>query len=259
MIIKSICLCNFGVYAGVQKINLAYESEDRVVTLVGGMNGRGKTSILEALLLAFYGNRSPKVRESGRSYSNYLAEIIHGRRMEELESWVLLELEIPLDNTVTNIQLKRSWGKKNVRVTDYLQIWRDDREDPYLAENWDSYVEELVPSAIAELIFFDGERISTLAESDETVESLRKAIQSLLGIETVDRLTKDLDLLIKKSRTVSSDIELKDELQEITKYLQDIELRYRNVYQEKSGMNSKIQYLSQQLELLKKAYSEAGG
>lgn len=259
MIIKSINLCNFGVYAGVQRVNLAYDSGGRVVTLVGGLNGRGKTSILEALLLGFYGNRSPKVRESGRSYSNYLAELIHGRGIEELESWVLLELEVPLDNTITSIQLKRSWGKKNVRVTDHLQVWRDGREDPYLAENWDSYVEELVPSAIAELFFFDGERISTLAESDETVESLRKAIQSLLGIETIDRLTKDLDLLIKRNRTVSSETELKDELQGVINYLQEIELKYSNVYQQRSGVNSKIQYLTQQLGQLKKAYSEAGG
>ncbi|MDQ6423048.1 DNA sulfur modification protein DndD [Paenibacillus sp. LHD-117] len=259
MIIKSISLCNFGVYSGVHKINLAYDSEGRVVTLIGGLNGRGKTSILEALLLAFYGNRSPKVRESGRSYSIYLADLIHGRGIEELESWVLLELELPLDSTVTNVRLKRSWGKKNVRVTDFLQVWRDEREDPYLAENWDSYVEELVPSAIAELFFFDGERISTLAESDETVESLRKAIQSLLGIETIDRLTKDLDLLIKRNRTVTADTELKDELQEVKEYLQSIELKYSNVYQERGGINSKIQYLTQQLEQLKKAYNEAGG
>lgn len=261
MIIKSISLCNFGIYAGVQQLNLAHDGkgEGRVVTLVGGLNGRGKTSILEALLLAFYGNRSPKVRESGRSYSNYLAELIHGRGAEELESWVILELEVPMDSSVSNIKLKRSWGKKNVRVTDFLQVWRDEREDPYLAENWDSYVEELIPSAIAELFFFDGERISTLAESDETVESLRKAIQSLLGIETIDRLTKDLDLLIKRNRAVSVNTELKDELQEVNDYLQSIELKYSQVNQERSSLNSKMHYMIQQLEQLKKAYGEAGG
>lgn len=261
MIIKSISLCNFGVYAGVQKMNLANHGDEkgRVVTLVGGLNGRGKTSILEALMLAFYGNRSPKVRESGRSYSNYLTELIHGRGSEKLECWVTLEIEVPFDSSVTNIRLKRSWVKKNVRVTDFLEIWRDEREDPYLAQNWDSYVEELIPSAIAELFFFDGERISALAESDETVESLRKAIQSLLGIETIDRLIKDLELLIKRNSANSASSEVKDVLQENNAYLQSIEQKYSHLSQEKSSLNSKIQYLTHQLEKLKKAYSEAGG
>lgn len=261
MIIKSIKLFNFGVYAGEQKITLAHDADGmgKVVTLVGGLNGRGKTSILEALLLALYGNRSPKVRESGRSYSNYLAELIHGRGIGAKESWVELELILPIDTSVTTITLKRSWGKRNVRVTDSLQVWRDGREDPYLAENWDSYVEELVPSAIAELFFFDGERISTLAESDETVESLRKAIQSLLGIETIDWLTKDLDLLIKRKKSIVSSNELMDELHQVNDYIQSLQLKHNNLLQERSSLNSKVQYLTQQLEQLKRAYFEAGG
>ncbi|WP_127484303.1 DNA sulfur modification protein DndD [Paenibacillus ehimensis] len=262
MIIKSIKLYNFGVYAGEQKIILAHKNisgEGEVITLIGGLNGRGKTSILEALLLAFYGSRSPKVRESGRSYSNYLAEIIHGRGISQTESWVELEIEIPLDNSTTIIKLRRSWGKKNVRVVDFFQVWLNEREDPYLAENWDSYVEELVPSAIAELFFFDGERISTLAESDETVESLKKAIQSLLGIETIDRLIKDLDLMIKRKKTSLENIDLKNELLQVNDYLQSLEIKYNNLIQEKSSFNSKVHYLKQQLEQLKRTYFEAGG
>jgi DNA sulfur modification protein DndD len=46
MIIKKLILHNFGVYADT---NIMEFSGKRPVVLIGGMNGRGKTTILEAV------------------------------------------------------------------------------------------------------------------------------------------------------------------------------------------------------------------
>mgnify|MGYP003232118323 CR=1 FL=1 len=51
MIIKKLQLHNFGVYAGDNEF--IFEGNKPVV-LIGGMNGRGKTTFLEAVLLALY-------------------------------------------------------------------------------------------------------------------------------------------------------------------------------------------------------------
>ena len=53
MIIKKLELHNFGVYAGDNRF--LFEGNKPIV-LVGGMNGRGKTTFLEAVLLALYGS-----------------------------------------------------------------------------------------------------------------------------------------------------------------------------------------------------------
>ena len=55
MIIKKLQLHNFGVYAGDNEF--IFEGNKPVV-LIGGMNGRGKTTFLEAVLLALYGSNS---------------------------------------------------------------------------------------------------------------------------------------------------------------------------------------------------------
>ena len=46
---SSIELYNFGIYNGLHTMNLLDQQGKRNVTLVGGMNGRGKTTFLELI------------------------------------------------------------------------------------------------------------------------------------------------------------------------------------------------------------------
>ena len=48
MIIRSLTLINFGVYAGT---NVFKFTNQKPIVLIAGMNGRGKTTFLEAVLL----------------------------------------------------------------------------------------------------------------------------------------------------------------------------------------------------------------
>lgn len=55
MIIKRLTMHNFGVYASTNTLEF---NGKKPVVLIGGMNGRGKTTILEAVLLSLYGSNS---------------------------------------------------------------------------------------------------------------------------------------------------------------------------------------------------------
>ena len=61
MIIKRLEMHNFGVYAGDNQF--VFEG-DKPIVLIGGMNGRGKTTFLEAVLIALYGSNSFAYTES---------------------------------------------------------------------------------------------------------------------------------------------------------------------------------------------------
>ena len=58
MIIKRLVLHNFGIYAGT---NMFEFHGEKPVVLIGGMNGRGKTTFLEAVLLSLYGLNSFRI------------------------------------------------------------------------------------------------------------------------------------------------------------------------------------------------------
>jgi DNA sulfur modification protein DndD len=56
MILDTIVLDNFGAYCGRQEATLTPQSGKPIV-LFGGLNGGGKTTLLDAIQLAFYGSR----------------------------------------------------------------------------------------------------------------------------------------------------------------------------------------------------------
>ena len=90
MVIKRLQLHNFGVYAGDNEF--VFEG-DKPIVLIGGMNGRGKTTFLEAVLLALYGQSSFAYSESTyKSYSSYLRSFVN-RGADDNTCSVTIEFE----------------------------------------------------------------------------------------------------------------------------------------------------------------------
>ena len=60
MIFTELVLNNFGAYAGRHVINLRPENNGTMhpIILFGGMNGGGKTTLIDAIRLALYGQRA---------------------------------------------------------------------------------------------------------------------------------------------------------------------------------------------------------
>src|SRR5436305_1662157 len=76
MILDELVLQNFGGFAGRQSLDLKPRS-GRPIVVIGALNGSGKTTVLEALQLAFYGPlASPAVRR-GAGHEAYLSRMIH--------------------------------------------------------------------------------------------------------------------------------------------------------------------------------------
>ena len=194
------------------------------------MNGYGKTSLLEAMMLVLYGRRSPIVQEQSRRYSTYLKELVHRGVSGDAETFVELVIRVPDEDRDSLLRIRRSWTRNNMRHNEQLTVHRDGLEDSYLSEHWDTYVEGLVPSAISGLFFFDGERISELAQAEETTDALREAIRALLGLETVDRLIADLGVVIRRHRARLKDKKIRDELAHLTREAAEVQaLRDRAV------------------------------
>ena len=131
MIITKLTFHNFGVYAG----NNVFEFESsKPVVLIGGMNGRGKTTFLEGVLLALYGANSFAYSESKySSYGQYLKAFVNTAD-GSLETYV--ELEFKLENeTDERYLIRRSWPGNGQRTRETIQVKKDGQDNTFLTDN----------------------------------------------------------------------------------------------------------------------------
>jgi DNA sulfur modification protein DndD len=200
VILDSVTLENYGIYGGRQKIELTPLDDTRPIILFGGLNGGGKTTLLDAIQLAFYG---PKARCAARgklTYKEFLRAAIH--RGADPAEGAMLEIEFrrAIDGQMHHYRLQRAWrlGAKGVEET--VEVTADGELDPLLSKHWEEYIENYIPSGIAHLFFFDAEQIKELAEGEQAAELLGTAIHSLLGLDLVDRLETNLVALERRKK-----------------------------------------------------------
>lgn len=206
MKINRLTLHNFGIYANTNQFDF---TSNKRVTLIGGMNGRGKTTILEAILLILYGRRSFAFAESKLSFPNYLNSLINRADGTNTTSIEML-FELSSDEDKDYYEVKREWSLHLSNTTLKTSVYKNNTYDQVLSENWSMFVEEMLPSAIAPFFFFDGEKISELAVSDDDNYML-KSVKTLLGIDVLDQAISDIKRIISsKRKIIKSDIHAKE-------------------------------------------------
>ena len=102
-----------------------------------------------------------------------------------------------------------------------------------LAENWATQVEDFVPPNIAHLFLFDGEQIEGYASYEHSSELIGAAIQSLLGLDIVDQLEKDLLVYERRKRSEKKDDTALAEIKVAETILHDLRKRGEQLHQER--------------------------
>lgn len=254
MIIKKLKLHNFGVYAGENEFVF---KGNKPIILIGGMNGRGKTTFLEAVLLALYGQNSFAYSDSGyKSYSGYLRSFIN-RGSDDGTCSVTLEFEIN-NGVPEHYMIKRAWNTEIKRAKEQVTVLKDGEYNDFLTNNWAMFVENILPSALSSFFFFDGEQIAELAV-DHTNEQLKNSIRSMLGISVLDVLSNDINRNLKKmSREGKQDITA-EEIQNLRKEKNRASAELEIVDQDLTEANEKLFRDNNELESLHEFYKAKGG
>ena len=145
MIIKRLTMHNFGVYASTNTLEF---NGKKPVVLIGGMNGRGKTTILEAVLLSLYGSNSFAYTESKyTTYGQYLKSYVN-KTDGSLDTFV--EIEFAMDKSNDEIYtVRRDWDGKGQRVKERITVLKNGEGNKFLTENWPMFVENILPSALS--------------------------------------------------------------------------------------------------------------
>jgi DNA sulfur modification protein DndD len=259
MILDSITLKNFGVYGGESRAQLSPVSSQKPIVLFGGMNGGGKTTLLDAVQLALYG---PKARCAGRgnlSYRDYLRAMIYRDANPEEGAAIELQFRRAVDGEMKYYRLKRSWQDTPKDIVDRIEVFDDAKLDADLSEHWDEFIEGYIPSGIAHLFFFDAEQIKELAEGEHAAEILGAAIHSLLGLDLVDRLETDLIVLERRKRAESRTAEESERIKQAEQEKERIQHLLDEAQGENARLNTEVGRLAKEVEKIEGRFRQEGG
>ncbi len=251
MIINRLTLNNFGVYAGN---NIFEFSHNRPIVLIGGMNGRGKTTFLEAILLSLYGSNSAAYKESNyKSYGRYLRSYVNKSGWNQ-SAFVELEFEMN-ESSHNRYTVHREWNALEKRTEEAITVYENGEYSDFLTKNWAMFVENILPSALSRFFFFDGEKIAELAVDDTDIE-MKESIRSMLGIGVLDVLKNDLSRVLKRvsknkiQTEASSELErLRQEKDKLSESLTDMDAQIEALEAKIEKQRSKIDELHHRYEI----------
>ena len=225
MIIRRVTLSDFGIYGGSDwSFDLVPQPEDgfnRPIILFKGKNGVGKTTLTEAIRLCLHGSLALGSRVSQVEYEAHLARRIHiasDPKHQSTSAKISLVLDYVTVGRKHTYQIDRSWDRINNKIKEDLEILEDNQplSDLSTLQQKEGFLRELVPPNIAEIFFFDGERLQMLADDNTHHNLLADTLKTLLGLQLVEQLQKDLDIYLVRQEISSELKALQKQLEALT-------------------------------------------
>ncbi len=254
MRIKRLHLYNFGIYAGENAFDFSLKNP---VVLIGGMNGRGKTTFLEAVVLSLYGSNSTMYKESGyKTYGQYLRSLVNR------DSWpqrTFVELTfIVNDGTPIEYTVHREWDAYSKRISEKIDVAVNGVYSEFLTGNWSMFIENVVPHALSSFYFFDGEKIAELA-LDESNDQIRESIRSMLGLNVLDVLKNDLHKTLRRRSRQQTVSETRDSIQILKQEQEELIKVVNDKKEEIEALQSTETSLQKDIDKLQNSYESKGG
>lgn len=208
--IKKITLKNFGPFKNSQEIVFP---QDPGVVVVYGENGRGKTSLLNAIRYAFFG----KVLGRG---SVQVAISKLGNWESAAEGNFQFSVELEFAHGKHTYQLTRLC-KPAAGITtpkgdgDYVQEAFLRRDGEALGPDQMSVeLSRIMPEQVSRFFLFDGELLQEyeqlLLEESEAGQKIKDSIERILGVPVLTGAKRNLDILLKEAREAESKAAQKD-------------------------------------------------
>ncbi|RUT04717.1 hypothetical protein DSM106972_042860 [Dulcicalothrix desertica PCC 7102] len=263
-----LVLQNFGPYSGKNVINLDTEVDkdtSRPILLLGGMNGGGKTTFMDAIRLALYGHRAECSTRGNLSYSDFLSQCVNNRATPVDNTRIELTFEHIQENKPVVYKIVRYWDSIPKEGKDSLGIIELDPKVPdgltreELVNTWDDYIENILPVGISNLFLFDGEQVKELAEQEIPPPPVADAIRAMLGLELADKLAVDIEIIVNRKRKELADTQDLANLEEIEEKLSSLQEEHIKIKEEEALY---INYFNQaekdQKDALDKFVAEGG-
>jgi DNA sulfur modification protein DndD len=151
---KKVTVENYKSFQYPTEVVFPESTPERPLFLIGGMNGAGKSTIMEAIHLCLYGGKI-----------EHIATNINRKEKAKGNFAVSFELVLETDE-LEEIIVKRTWSagaNESPRAKDFeekLVVVKDGkRVSVQNRQIWQDFINATIPRGITQFFFFDGEKI----------------------------------------------------------------------------------------------------
>lgn len=258
MILDELVLHDFGQYRGRSTIQLTPPSSEQPIVLFGGMNGAGKTTLLDAVQLCLFGQMARCSNRAGAPYEQYLLSCIH-RGAEVEGATIEIVFRHVSDGQEESYRVRRSWSRKGKGCREQLEVLRNGIFDAVATENWAEQVEQFLPARIAHLFLFDGEKVEGYADPKSSAELIETAIYNLLGLDLVEKLDADLQVIRRRKKLSTRNESEKEAIKTAESERERLQDLMQTTHQRVAELNSKIGRLTARREEVDAKFRKEGG
>ena len=241
MLLQKLILENFGAYKTHSEIDLSCNSNKPII-LIGGLNGSGKTTILESIMICLFGKKYLG-NVTNIQYHDFLKSKMYRHKRSMQKKTVISISFLFHTDKIVKYTVERIWYISNDEgLTEKMNVIKDDKLIDIDSAHWQTFVEDLIPFEIAKLFFLDSEKIIEMMNSQKTRNiEIQKSIDSLLGFDIIERLQTDLRLYVQRNS--------KKELKESSE-------QYKNLTKEKKTLQKFLDSLQYNLKLKQQSHQQ---
>jgi len=256
-------LTNFGVFSGEQTFDLTPEQsldQTKPIIIFGGKNGTGKTTFLEAFKVCLYGSFFRGRKIPNGDYNKYIRSHLHRNSEGKKATFASISLEFDCAKLgyIDSYFVKRSWTTNGQGLVETLCVQENGKPLAQVnEEQWQNFLMELIPPGLSRLFFFDGEKIQSLARGQAVNRHIVESINSLLGIDLIERLKYDLKVYCATQHPEGKDFQKR--IIEIDSNIELLQKKLDSAYQNRASLQNTLVQIEQDIALQELKISSEGG
>lgn len=195
MRIKRLTLNNIGSFAGEHSFLFQTDNPQKQIVLIGGRNGAGKTTLFESIRLCLYGYKLYGYRQNSQTYTNKIKRLINDKVRSASPAIAGITMQILIEDGYANsvFEISREWILNGNALKESLCVYKDGNLlTPEQMQDFDNYLMQIIPPALFNFHFFDGEKVSNFVFDRANGQAFRKAFLQICGLDTFDLIEEQL-------------------------------------------------------------------
>ena len=207
MLLTKITLDNVGVYRGSNEFDLETTPQKPII-LYGGVNGAGKTTLFESIPLCLYGQKYTEDRITKKDYHQKIRRLFHHNiktNTSAHDAAITLEFQYAQNGKITQYRITRIWQNNDGKIDEFLKIFTKPVGDKkyslmgFEESQLQHIINQMIPKPVADLFFFDGEKIQNLAKHGNENIHIKSSFDNLLGLNISGQLHDDIGLYLLRN------------------------------------------------------------